>query len=222
VRRILIIEDEAKIASFVVRALTASGYHVERVESGRQGLELIETGQYELVVLDLLLPDMDGSSVLRAALASRPEQCVLVLSALSDVESKVQCLELGASDYLQKPFALAELLARVHVRLRQSAGVRASERVLSVGDVTLELARREAHAGNGPIHLSEREFLVLRYLMRKRGDVCTREELLGDVWGYSFDPGTNVVDVYVRRLRAKLGNERIETVRNVGYSFHAA
>jgi DNA-binding response OmpR family regulator len=132
----------------------------------------------------------------------------------------VRCLELGASDYLPKPFALAEFLARVRARLRQPAAPPAP-RILVAGRLSLDLVRRTADVGQGPVGLSEREFLLLQHLMRKEGEVCPREELLAEVWGFSFDPGSNVVDVYVGRLRSKLGAELIETVRNVGYRLEA-
>ena len=141
-------------------------------------------------------------------------------SALGDVEDKVRCLDLGASDYLAKPFALAELVARVRARLRQAASG-PEERYLRVGDVQLDRLRRVADRGAGPVRLTERESSLLEYLMRREGDVCTRARLLADVWGYGFDPGSNLVDVCVGRLRAKLGVDEIETVRNVGYRFHA-
>lgn len=220
--RILVVDDEPKIVSFVSRALSGNGYKVDSAYSGEQGLEMVRSGRYELVLLDLRLPDIDGVSVLEETMAVRPDQRVLVLSARSDVESKVRCLELGAIDYLPKPFALAELLARVRARLRERGDRWKTERFVSAGSLTLDMLRRTADVGQGPVSLSEREFLLLQYLMRRQGDVCTREELLGEVWGYSFDPGTNVVDVYVGRLRAKLGSDIIETVRNVGYSVAAA
>ena len=144
-----------------------------------------------------------------------------MLSALSDVESKVRCLELGASDYLSKPFELAELIARVRSRLK-GAATAPPERFLTAGGITLDLQRRSVDVGTTRIPLSAREFLLLEHLMRKRGEVCTREGLLSGVWGYSFDPGTNVVDVYVGRLRSKLGPSVIETVRSVGYLIDAA
>jgi DNA-binding response OmpR family regulator len=139
---------------------------------------------------------------------------------LSDVEEKVRCLELGASDYLSKPFALQELIARIRARLRQAASG-PEERSLRVGSVTLDRVRRVADAGDGPVGLTEREYALLSYLMERRGDVCSRMRLLADVWGFDFDPGSNIVDACVRRLRAKLGAGVIETVRNVGYRFNA-
>jgi DNA-binding response OmpR family regulator len=220
VARVLVVDDEPRISNFVSRALTAEGFRVDAANDGVRGLELARTGRYELVVLDLLLPGRDGISVLRELMDVRPEQRVLVLSALSDVPSKVECLELGASDYLPKPFALAELLARIRARLRQPASG-PDERFLRRGGVTLDLVRRVADAGAGPVVLSEREFLMLRNLMMRSGDVCSRQRLLEEVWGLGFDPGSNVVDVCVGRVRAKLGPEVIETVRGVGYRFAA-
>jgi DNA-binding response OmpR family regulator len=218
--RVLVVDDEPKIVGFVSRALSAEGFQVDGATDGARGLELARTGGYELVVLDLLLPGIDGVTVLQELMDSRPSQRVLVLSALSDVETKVRCLEFGASDYVSKPFALAELVARIRARLRQPASGR-DQRVLRLRGVTLDLTRRVADSGDGPVALSEREFLLLEYLMSRDGDVCTRQRLLADVWGYSFDPGSNVVDVCVGRLRAKLGADVIETVRNVGYRFDA-
>lgn len=219
--RVLVVDDEPMIVGFVSRALSAEGFQVEGATDGARGLELAKSGGYELVVLDLLLPSIDGVTVLRELMESRPSQRVLVLSALSDVETKVRCLEFGASDYVSKPFSLAELVARIRARLRQPASS-PDQRVLRLRGVSLDLTRRVASSGEGPVSLSEREFLLLEYLMRRDGDVCTRQRLLADVWGYSFDPGSNVVDVCVGRLRAKLGADVIETVRNVGYRFDAA
>ena len=219
--RVLVVDDEPRIVSFVARALTAEGFRVDGAQDGVRGLDLARTGRYELVVLDLLLPGLDGVTVLRRLIDERPQQRVLVLSALSDVKEKVRCLELGASDYLSKPFALAELVARVRARLRQ-AGSGPEERHITVGEVTLDRMRRVADAGEGPVALTERESELLEYLMTRRGDVCTRAQLLADVWGFAFDPGSNVVDVCVGRLRAKLGSHIVETVRNVGYRFELA
>jgi len=218
VTRVLVVDDEPRIASFVSRALSAEGFQVDAAPDGRRGLELARSGRYALVVLDLLLPGMDGVSVLRDLMQVRPDQRVLVLSAISDVQSKVECLELGASDYLPKPFSLAELIARVRARLRQPASG-PGERYVRLGGVALDLARRVADVGAGPVALPEREFLLLRCLMLRGGDVCGRQQLLDEVWGYGFDPGSNVVDVCVGRLRARLGADVIETVRSVGYRF---
>jgi two-component system, OmpR family, response regulator len=221
VPRVLVVDDEARIVSFVSRTLSAEGFQVDGAMDGARGLELARTGDYELVVLDLLLPKVDGVSLLQELMEARPSQRVLVLSALSDVETKVRCLESGASDYLSKPFSLAELVARIRARLRHPAAG-PEQRVLRVRRVALDLTRRVADAGAGAVTLSEREFLLLECLMHRDGEVCTRQRLLAEVWGYSFDPGSNVVDVCVGRVRAKLGSDVIETVRNVGYRFDAA
>ena len=215
---ILVVEDEHRIASFLSRALTACGFEVTCATNGYSAIEMIEREPYDLVLLDLLLPGLDGFAFLERSLQVRPTQEVLVLSALSDVESKVKCFELGAADYVTKPFVLAELVARIRTRLRQSQ-VLNTTRFLDVEPIKLDLQRRTASCGGNRINLSTREFHLLEHLMRRAGEVCPREELLASVWGYTFDPGTNVVDVYVRRLRGKLGDELIETVRNVGYSY---
>jgi two-component system, OmpR family, response regulator len=219
--RVLVVDDETRITSFVSRALAGEGLQVDAANDGRRGLELARSGRYSLVVLDLLLPGLDGVTVLRELMQVRPEQRVLVLSALSDVESKVECLELGASDYLPKPFSLAELLARVRARLRQPASG-PGERYLRAGGMTLDLVRRAVDAGSGPVPLPEREFLLLRTLMLRDGEVVGRQRLLEDVWGLAFDPGSNVVDVCVGRLRARIGGDTIETVRGVGYRLQGA
>ena len=221
VSRILVVEDEYRIASFLSRALSACGFDVACTTNGQAALGLLEKEPYELVLLDLLLPGVDGFSFLERALQVRPTQEVLVLSALSDVESKVKCFELGAADYVTKPFALAELVARIRTRLRQSQVVNAT-RFLDAGALRLDLQRRTVMVDGRRVPLSTREFHLLEHLMRRTGEVCTREELLTAVWGYTFDPGTNVVDVYVRRLRGKLGDGLIETVRNVGYCYEQA
>jgi two-component system OmpR family response regulator len=214
--RVLVIDDEPRIVSFVRRALTADGFATEGVTDGARGLELTLSGRYQLVLLDLLMPAMGGATVLEQTMTHRPRQLVVVLSALSDVETKVRCFGLGAVDYIAKPFALAELLARVHARLRTN-GSADDDAVIHAGGIALDVRRRAADAGDGPVGVSGREFLLLQHLMGRAGEVCTREEILADVWGCSFDPGTNVVDVYIRRLRAKHGPLMIETVRNLGY-----
>jgi two-component system, OmpR family, response regulator len=220
VTNVLVIDDEPRIASFVSRALSAEGFRVDSAPDGVHGLDLARSGRYELVVLDLLLPGMDGVTMLERLMDERPQQRVLVLSALSDVEEKVRCLELGASDYLSKPFALKELVARVRARLRQP-GSGPEERYLRLGSVALDRLRRVADNGSGPVALTERESALLSYLMERGGEACSRMQLLADVWGFRFDPGSNIVDACVRRLRAKLGQDVIETVRNVGYRFNA-
>jgi two-component system, OmpR family, response regulator len=213
---VLVIDDEPKIAEFVSRALAANGLSVRSAPDGAAGLLMLEHERFDLVVLDLMMPGVSGQGVLRMLMRDRPQQRVLVLSALSDVASKVRCLELGAADYLVKPFALAELVARVWARLRDG-DARDEDGLIHAGGVTLDSHRRTADCGGGPIPLTAREFLLLKQLLANVGEVCTRAELLEEVWGYSFDPGTNVVDVCIRRLRTKLGDDVVETIRHAGY-----
>jgi two-component system, OmpR family, response regulator len=221
VTRVLVVDDEPRICRFVSRALTAHGHTVETSTSGADALQRASERSFDLVVLDLLMPGVDGFGVLDSLLARDDTLRVLVLSAVGDIEAKVQCLRRGAVDYLAKPFALAELLARVDTRLAEHPTPQPATRWLKVGGVELDLQRRVLHAGGRRSPLSQREFLLLGHLMRRADEVCTRDELLADVWGLCFDPRSNVVDVYVRRLRSKLAQEHIETVRNVGYCFSA-
>jgi DNA-binding response OmpR family regulator len=212
---ILLIDDEPRICDFIRRALETAGYAVDSAGSGAEGLRRALEGDYDLVILDLIMPDVDGRRVLTRLLRERREQGVLVLSCLADVTTKVDCLELGAHDYLTKPFSLAELLARVRVRLRDDA--HSPTEVLRAGDLVLDVGRLEANIGTGPVALTRLEFLLLRELMEHAGQSVGKGQLLASVWGYDFDPGSNVVDVCVRRLRSKLGFELIETVRGEGY-----
>jgi len=221
VTRVLVVDDEPRICRFVSRALTAHGHSVETSTSGADALLRAAERTFDLVVLDLLMPGIDGFAVLDRLLALETVPRVLVLSAVGDVEAKVQCLRRGAVDYLAKPFAIAELLARVDARLTEHPAAPMVNRWLKVGGVELDLQRRVLHVGGRRTPLSQREFLLLGHLMRRADEVCTRDELLADVWGFCFDPRSNVVDVYVRRLRNKLAQEHIETVRNVGYCFSA-
>jgi two-component system, OmpR family, copper resistance phosphate regulon response regulator CusR len=219
--QILVIEDEARILAFVARALKAEGYTVGVADDGEEGLRRALAHPYDLVVLDLLLPGMDGLEVLRALRATKPGLPVLILSARSDIDTKLRGFELGADDYLAKPFSLDELLARVRVRLRQRAATEEAH-VLNAGCILLDLTRREVHVGERVSGLTDGEFRLLHFLLQRAGHVISREQLLADVWGYDFDPRSNVVDVSIRRLRRKLGPDaRIETVRNVGYRLAA-
>ncbi len=177
------------------------------------------SASYELVILDVLMPGLDGMGILNRLLARKPSQAVLVLSALSDTQAKVAMLERGAEDYLVKPFSLDELLARVRARLRGVA--RLSSTTIRAGGMELDLVRRKVDTGAGPVALADREFLLLQELLRNAGRTVSKERLLSSVWGYQFDPGSNVVDVYIRRLRAKLGPTVITTKRGAGYRIDA-
>ena len=208
--------------AFLTRGLEAEGYTVVAADNGRDGLALAASGAWDLVVLDLLLPGLSGLQVLRELHRVRPRLPVLILSARSDLQTKLRGFELGATDYVAKPFALDELLARVRVQLRVARPIE-DEHLLQAGRVALDLARRQARIGELVTDLSDREFRLLHHMLLHAGEVVSRERLLAEVWGYGFDPGSNVVDVCVRRLRQKLGPEApIETVRNAGYRLAAA
>jgi DNA-binding response OmpR family regulator len=220
--RILVIEDEARIQAFLARGLEAEGYTVVAAGDGREGLDLATQARWDLVVLDLLLPGLNGLQVLRELQQEKPDLPVVILSARGDVQTKLRGFELGATDYVAKPFSLDELLARIRVRLRGS-GAFGDEHVLEGGRVVLDIARRQARVGERSADLSDREFRLLHHLLLHAGEVVSRERLLAEVWGYDFDPGSNVVDVCVRRLRQKLGPDAaIETVRHAGYRLAAA
>jgi DNA-binding response OmpR family regulator len=220
--RILVIEDEPRILEFLRLGLEAEGFVVDAAEDGSAGLRLALDGPYELVVLDLLLPRLDGLRLLAELRRSRADLPVLILSARSDLATRLRGFDLGADDYLSKPFSFDELVARVRVHLRRTAESPAGSK-LQAGDVQLDLARRQAQVGERVVDLSDREFRLLYHLVSHPGEVVSRERLLSEVWGYSFDPGSNVVDVCIRRLRKKLGSAgAIETVRNAGYRIAAA
>jgi two-component system, OmpR family, response regulator len=211
--RVLVIDDEEAIRSALSRALGTEGLAIELAENGEEGLRRALGERYDLVILDLLMPSMDGQAVLRQLLRDRPEQVVLVLSCLADVQSKVDCFELGARDYLAKPFSLAELIARIRNQLRGDP----LDRVIRVGGLKLHIGRMEADIGRGPTPLTRLEFLVLRELMEHAGQSVSKGQLLASVWGYDFEPGSNIVGVCVRRLRSKFGDRLIKTVRGEGY-----
>jgi DNA-binding response OmpR family regulator len=219
--RILIVDDEPRIVSFVSRALTAAGFAVDHAVDGRGGLRMASTGIYDLILLDLRLPDIDGTEVLESLSASHPDHPVVVVSARPGTDERVRCLRLGAADFISKPFALSELMARVEARLRDRKSPRGTTTPNQVGVLTIDARTRSADVGAGAVHLSEREFRVLEYLAEREGTTVTREELLADVWGYWFDPGSNLVEVIIGRLRRKLGTELIETIRHVGYRLDA-
>ncbi|MBO9569417.1 MULTISPECIES: response regulator transcription factor [Cellulomonas] len=214
---ILIAEDEERIAAFVAKGLRAHGYETTAVPTGTAALRRIGGGGVDLLVLDLGLADMDGFEVLRALRTSGYDLPVVVLTARSSVTDTVTGLESGADDYMAKPFRFEELLARVRLRLRGQPGAQQRGNVLVHGRLQLDLRTRRMRVDDTEVDLSAREFALAETFMRNPGDVLTRERLLSEVWGFDFDPGSNVVDVYVRYLRRKLGAEHFDTVRGVGY-----
>ncbi len=215
--RVLIVEDEARIGAFLARAFQAEGIGVDAVLDGETGLEHALSGIYDLVILDLMLPGLDGMDALRQIHDRRSDLPVLILSARRDLPTKLAGFALGAVDYVAKPFSLDEVLARARVHMRRGAAPDEAN-VITVGELSLDLARRQAKVGAVMADLSDREFRLLHFLLQHVGEVISRERLLAEVWGYDFDPRSNVVDVCVRRLRRRLGpGAPIETVRNAGY-----
>jgi len=218
--RILLAEDEKKIAAFVRKALREAGYTVDEVHRGDEALELARTTPYDVIVLDIMMPGRDGLSVLRQLRQGRNNTPVLLLTARGEVSERVEGLNLGADDYMAKPFAMDELVARIQALSRRGAGERST--LQRVGDLTMNLITREVTRAGQPIDLSVREFALLDYLMRTPGRVLTRTQICEQVWDHHFDTGTNVVDVYVQRLRRKIDDGRdvklLHTVRGVGYS----
>jgi DNA-binding response OmpR family regulator len=219
VSRILIAEDETRLAAFLEKGLRSNGFTTTTVPDGPSSRAAARDEDFDLLILDLGLPGMDGLEVLRHLRAGGQRMPVLILSARDDVADKVGGLELGADDYLTKPFRFEELLARVRVRLRDEGT--AESTVLRHGEVVLDLRTRRASVDGRTIELSAREFTMLEAFLRHPGQVLSREQLLSHVWGYDYDPGSNVVDVYVGYLRRKLGRERIQTVRGMGYLLSA-
>jgi two-component system, OmpR family, copper resistance phosphate regulon response regulator CusR len=213
--RILIAEDEERIASFIDKGLKASGYATETVGDGDEALKLARSGKYDLLILDLGLPGKDGLEVLEALRGEGAAIPVVILTARNTTREVVEGLEGGADDYVTKPFRFEELLARVRVRLRGETGPDAA--VLASADAELDLRTRRAIVEGREVELSAREFALAEMFFRHPGQVLSREQLLSSVWGYDFDPGSNVVDVYVGYLRRKIGHHRIAAVRGMGY-----
>jgi len=213
--RILIAEDEAGISSFLERGLRSSGFTTTVVEDGTSALSLARTGAFDLLLLDLGLPIRDGLSVLEELRRSGSKLPVVVLTARSEVRDTVEGLDLGADDYVTKPFRFEELLARIRARLRREGDVEETE--LRAAGATLDLRTRRVTVGDREVELSAREFALAEVFFRNAGQVLSREQLLSLVWGYDRDPGSNVVDVYVGYLRKKLGEGSITTVRGMGY-----
>lgn len=218
--RVLIVEDDSKIASFVVNGLKQSGFAVDHSPDGEQGLFLAQANPYDAAVIDVMVPKLDGLSLVRQMRASKLKTPVIILSAKATVEDRVRGLQAGADDYLTKPFAFSELLARVQALIRRSTDAAEPTR-LTAGDLTLDLLSREVTRAGRKIELQAREFSLLEYLMRHAGRVVTKTMILEHIWDYSFDPQTNVVDVLVHRLRSKVDKDfprkLIQTLRGVGY-----
>lgn len=216
--RILVVEDDAKIASFLQRGLKEAGFAVDHAPDGETGLLLGETTEYDAAVVDIMLPKLDGISLVRRLRAARKVTPVLFLSAKGSVEDRVKGLQVGGDDYLTKPFAFSELLARIQALIRRASQTPESTR-LTVGDVSVDMVTREVTKGDEKIELQPREFTLLALLLRHAGRPVTKTMILEQVWDYSFDPQTNVVDVVVHRLRSKVDPEktRLETIRGVGY-----
>lgn len=214
--QILIAEDEPRIASFVAKGLRSAGYSPTVVGTAGEAVNLAGTGEFDLLILDLGLPDQDGFTTLQRIRAMHITMPVIILTARSSVSDTVAGLEGGADDYMAKPFQFEELLARVRLRLRAD-GAGGETTVLRHGDLSLDLRTRKARVDGRDVDLSAREFALAETFLRNPGQVLSRAQLLSRVWGYDFDPGSNVVDVYVRYLRKKLGAELFETVRGMGY-----
>jgi two-component system response regulator QseB len=217
--RILIAEDEPRLASFLEKGLRANGFVTTVAEDGERASLMARDDEFDLLVLDLGLPGKDGTQVLRELRASGQRMPVIILTARDDVSDKVSGLEGGADDYVTKPFRFEELLARVRARLRDERTLEST--VLRAGEIVLDLRTRRATVEGRTVDLTAREFTMLEVLMQHVGQVLSREQLLSHVWGYDYDPGSNVVDVYVGYLRKKLGPGSIETVRGMGYRLAA-
>ncbi len=216
--RVLVVEDDPKIASFVVRGLKEAGYSVDHAPDGETGLALGQSTEYDAAIVDVMLPRLDGLSLVRRLRAARRATPLLFLSAKAGVDDRVRGLQAGGDDYLTKPFAFSELLARVQALIRRASQAPEATR-LAVGDVAIDLTTRAVTLGGAPVELQPREFALLAYLLRHAGRAVTKTMILEHVWDYSFDPQTNVVDVVIHRLRAKIDPDktRLETLRGVGY-----
>jgi len=219
--KLLLVEDDESMAAYVIKGMSEEGFTIDHADNGRDGFFLASDGSYDAIILDRLLPAMDGMAVLAALRAARIETPVIILSAMATADDRVAGLTAGSDDYLVKPFAFAELLARVRLLLRKGGQGSAVETQLRCGDLEMDLLSRKVRRGETLLDLQPREFRLLEYLMRHADQVVTRTMLLEGVWDYHFDPGTNVIDVHVSRLRRKLddGYDRplLHTVRGAGY-----
>jgi two-component system, OmpR family, response regulator len=223
--KLLVIEDDREVAAYIVKGLSESGYVVDAAHEGRDGLFMATSGNYDALIVDRMLPGMDGLAVIAALRSAEIRTPVLILSALGAVDDRVKGLRAGGDDYLVKPFAFAELLARIEALLRRGSGAPVTTK-LKVGELEMDLLARTVHRGGREIELLPREFRLLEFLMRHAGQVVTRTMLLESVWDYHFDPQTNVIDVHVSRLRQKIdkgfGRALLHTVRGAGYRLDAA
>ena len=216
--RVLVVEDEKKTAAFIGKALQAEGFIVEISHNGNDGLLLATTNPFDAIILDIMLPGRDGLSVLRQLREKKNTTPILLLSARGDVNERVDGLNAGADDYLPKPFVLAELVARVRALARRSGESKST--LLQVADLSLDTITRRALRGSATLELTTREYRLLEFLMRVPGRICGRMTILENVWDYNFDPGTKIVDVYIRRLREKIDTvepKLLHTIRGAGY-----
>lgn len=222
--KVLVVEDEKKIASLIRKGLEAQGFLVEVAHDGDEGYTLATTRPYDAMILDIMLPGRDGLSILRNLRARKIGVPVVLLTARSELNERLEGLNLGADDYLAKPFFIEELVARVHAVTRRASG--ATQSMLAVADLTVNLLTREVSRGGIVLELTPREFSLLEYLMRSPGRVLTRVQICEQVWSYDFDPGTNLVEVYIQRLRKKVDADSpvklIETIRGVGYRMNSS
>lgn len=223
--RILVIEDDPEVLSFVVKGLNEQGHTVDQATDGKSGLLLATTETYDVMVIDRMLPGLDGLIIVKSLRGADITTPMLILSALGEVDNRVEGLQAGGDDYLTKPFAFSELLARIEALARRSVGVHEPETTLRVADLELNLLARTASRAGENVDLQPREFRLLEYLMRHAGQVVTRTMLLEQVWDYNFDPQTNVIDVHVSRLRSKIDKgfdtSLIQTIRGAGYMIDA-
>ncbi len=218
--RILLVEDDKKTAAFIAKGLQRAGFAVDHAANGEDGLHLALTEPYDAAVVDIMLPQQDGLTIVEELRRKKINTPVILLSAKRSLDDRIRGLQTGSDDYLTKPFAFSELLARVRALIRRASGAPEPTR-LQVGELSLDLLKREARRGEGKLELQPREFALLEYLMRHSGEAVSKTMLLEHIWGYEFDPQTNVVDVLVCRLRKKLetgsSEELIHTIRGVGY-----
>ena len=224
--RILLVEDDQKTADFMAKGLSEAGYNVDHAADGREGLFMASGGDYDAVILDRMLPELDGLSVVQALRAASVDTPVIIVSAIGQVDERVKGLRAGGDDYLTKPFAYSELQARLEALMRRRGGGQAQETRLSCGDLEMDLLTRQVKRVGQPVDLQPREFKLLEFMLRHSGQVVTRTMLLEGVWDYHFDPQTNVIDVHISRLRGKIDKgfdePLLHTVRGAGYRLAAA